>query len=141
LGSDPLGERQGRLAGHAFLVERSLGKRVAEALANHGFEVVRFAEHFAPDAPDEQWIERAAASHWVVLTKDSGLSRHPNERLAIRISGLRVFTLARAMWKSEDMAKAFIAAERRIARTLASHTGPFIARINKTGRILRVEDL
>lgn len=100
-----------------------------------------FTDHFKPDAPDEEWIMRAAEEGWVVLTKDSEIRRHPNERLAIKNSGLRVFTLTRGSWRSEEMSGAFIAAERRIVKTLKHHRGPFIARITKAGDISKLDIL
>jgi predicted nuclease of predicted toxin-antitoxin system len=136
VGNSPSG-----LERHTFLVERPLGKRVTIALREYGFVVVAFTDHFADGAPDEEWIAKAATEGWVVLTKDAAVRRRPNERLAIKNSGLRVFALTRGTWRSEEMSGAFIAAARRIKNLLKRKTGPFIARITKTGDISLVDDL
>jgi len=136
-----MGEPPSRLDRYTFLIERPLGKRVALALRENGFRVKMFTDHFLDGAPDVEWISRAANEGWVVLTKDSAIRRRPNERLAIQNSGLRVFTLTRGTWTADDMAHAFIAAGRRIAKTLKLHPGPFIARITKTGEISKMDDL
>lgn len=130
-----------RLSRYSFLVDRALGLRVALALRDRGFNIVMFGENFADGTPDEEWIRRAAQEGWVVLTKDSEIRRRPNERLAIQNSGLRVFTLARGTWKSEEMSAAFIAAERRIAKALKLHRGPFVARILRSGAFSKFDDL
>ena len=61
-----------------------------------GFVVEPFSAHFEEAAPDVEWINKAAAEEWVVLTKDSEIWRHPIERMAIQNSGLRVFSLTRS---------------------------------------------
>jgi len=114
---------------------------VTSALRDYGFVVQAFLDHFADGASDEEWITRAASEGWVVLTKDAGVRRKPNERLAIKNSGLRVFTLTRGNWRSEEMSGAFIAAARRIKNLLKRNAGPFIARITKAGVISLVDDL
>jgi PIN like domain len=126
---------------HTFLVERPLGKRVTAALREYGFVVVAFTDHFADGAPDEEWITRAAAERWVVLTKDAALRRRPNQRLAIKNSGLRVFTLTRGSWRSEEMSGAFTAAARKIRNLLNRNPGPFIARVTRSGDLSIVDNL
>ena len=127
MGNPPSG-----LERHTLLVERPLGKRVTLALREYGFTVIAFIDHFADGAPDEEWIQKAAAEEWVVLTKDAAVRRRPNERLAIRNLGLRVFTLTRGNWTSEEMSGAFIAAARRIKNLLKKKRGPFSARVTNT---------
>ena len=106
-----------------------------------GFAIEQFSDHFEEAAPDVEWIEKAAAEHWVVLTKDSEIRRHPIERMAIQNSGLRVFSLTRGNWTSQEMAQAFIAAATRIVNLLKKARGPFVARISKGGAITTISDL
>ena len=136
-----MGAPPGRLERYTFLVERSLGKRVAHALQEHGFTIVLFAEQFPDETPDEVWIARAAEEGWVVLTKDSEVRRRPNELLAIKTSGLRLFTLTRGTWTSDEMSAAFIAAARRIVKVLKQHNGPFIVRITRAGQVSKLYEL
>lgn len=136
-----MGNPPGGLESFTFLVERPLGKRVTIALRDHGFTVIAFTDHFTDGAPDEEWIVKAASERWVVLTKDAAVRRRPNERLAIRNSGLRVFTLTRGTWTSEQMSQAFITAARRIERVLKRYKGPFVARVTKSGEVSLVDEL
>ena len=136
-----MGARPSRLDRHTFLVERPLGKKVAVALRESGFVIELFSDHFEDAAPDVEWIKKAAAEGWVVLTKDSEIRRHPIERMAIQNSGLRIFSLTRGNWTSQEMAQAFIAAATRIVNLLKKTRGPFVARINKLGGITTVAEL
>jgi PIN like domain len=40
-----------------YFTDRDLGKRFPESLRSGGLTVERQADHFTPDAPDEEWLE------------------------------------------------------------------------------------
>jgi hypothetical protein len=52
-------------------------------------------DHFAEDAPDEEWLRDVGARGWVVLTKDKTIRRKTVEREAVRHASLALFTLTR----------------------------------------------
>jgi hypothetical protein len=55
----------------AFFVDRSLGRCVvADALRRAGEKVVVHDDVFAPDVFDEEWLRRAGAEGWIVLTNE-----------------------------------------------------------------------
>jgi predicted nuclease of predicted toxin-antitoxin system len=131
----PSGGTSKQLDDWTFLVEVSLGKRVAATLRESGLRVVAHNEVLAPDVSDTDWIQAAAKANWVVLTKDGEIQRKPNEVGAIMRSGLRVFVLSRGNWTAEEMAKAFILAATGMRKVLIAYDGAFIARITKSGGV------
>ena len=123
-----------------YFVERPLGKKVGLALREKGHRVVLHLDVFRDDSPDEQWIVRAAREGWVALGADVAVRWTPNLKRAIYISGLRLFNLTRNTWPAAVKAEAFIAAMPAIERLLRKRTGPFIATINKDGKVAGVYD-
>jgi predicted nuclease of predicted toxin-antitoxin system len=66
-----------------FFTDRDLRKQFAEILRSHGVTVERHADHYAPDTPDEEWLETAGRRGWIVLTHDRRMRYKPNERNAV----------------------------------------------------------
>ena len=127
-----------QLRQYTFFVERPLGKKVGTVLREHGLNVVLHLERFRDDADDEEWIARAAAEGWVAITGDGRVRWNPRQKLAIRVSGLRCFSLTGNHWTGPEKAQAITSALGRIAAILSSKPGPFVARINKAGEISSV---
>ncbi|HEV8586772.1 MAG TPA: hypothetical protein VGT02_17530 [Methylomirabilota bacterium] len=121
-------------------MEESLGKKLAQVLAEEGLKVITHVDN--PTLPrgidDTEWAQRAGSSGWVTISKDLATRYKPNEREAIVRAGARVFQFTGGNWTSAEMAAAFIAAKNRVARLLKGQPGPFIARINKKGEITKV---
>ena len=74
-----------------FLVDRSLGKSIAEGLRGSGLTVHSMADVYgekrAQRLPDEVWLRDAGQHDWVVLTKDDAIRRRPAERDALDRGG------------------------------------------------------
>lgn len=128
------------LESFTFLVEESLGKKLAGALTDQGLKAVTHVDN--PDLPrgvdDEQWAKEAGEAGWVTLTKDIETRYKPNEREAIVRHKAWVFQFGRGNWTGAQMIEAFTLAKRAIERLLNKQPGPFIARISKKGEITRV---
>lgn len=96
LTSSGRGRRQ-RTEKHTLFIDRSLGKSVASALDRFPwFRVVVMADVFQNDGQrvkDEQWLARAGAEGWIVLTQDARIWRREDERAAVLNHGVRVFCL------------------------------------------------
>jgi hypothetical protein len=83
-----------RLAALVFFIDRSLGGRViAEALRAAGAQVEIHDAHFAPDAPDVEWLATVGKQGWVVLSKDARIRRDAFEREALRSASVKAFFL------------------------------------------------
>jgi hypothetical protein len=66
-----------------YFTDRDLGKRFPEILAAAGLNVERHGDHFAPDTPDEVWLEKVGKRGWIALTHDRRIRYKPNERNAV----------------------------------------------------------
>ncbi len=66
-----------------YFTDRDLGKRFPDILESGGLKVERHADHFAPDTPDEVWLEEIGKRGWIALTHDRRIRYKPNERDAV----------------------------------------------------------
>ena len=111
-----------------FFTDRDLGKRFPEILAAAGLSVERHVDHFAPDCPDEDWLEVAGKRAWVAITHDSRIRYKPNELAAVvrhRVALLVVIGHA----PYPQLATHFVATLPKIAAFIADNTPPFIAKV------------
>jgi hypothetical protein len=128
------------LESFTFLVEESLGKKLARALVDQGLQAITHVDN--PDLPrgidDEQWAREAGVLGWVTLSKDIETRYKPNEREAIVRYKARVIQFTRGNWTSDMMIDAFNRARGALTKLLNKQPGPFIARIGKRGEITRL---
>ena len=68
---------------HVFFTDRDLGKQFPEILREAGLSVERHSDHFAPDRPDEEWLEAVGREGWIAITHDARIRYKPNERAAV----------------------------------------------------------
>jgi len=92
-------------------------------------------DHFRRDESDRVWLKEAGRRGWVVLTKDQRLRYRPLELAALRASNARVFVLTAGNLRGQEIAAVFRDALPAIAKVLNRRTGPFIARLSKSGEI------
>ena len=111
-----------------YFTDRDLGKRFPEILRSAGLTVERHADHFAPDAPDEEWLETVGKRGWIALTHDRRIRYKPNERDAVMRHGVALFVVVGAA-PFPELALAFVATARRVERFLLDHKRPFIAKV------------
>ena len=128
------------LESFTFLVEESLGKRLARALVEQGLKAITHVDN--PDLPrgidDEQWAKETGEAGWVTLAKDIETRYKPNEGEAIVRYKARVIQFTSGNWTSDQMTTAFTLAEKSIERLLNTQEAPFIARVSKKGEITRI---
>jgi predicted nuclease of predicted toxin-antitoxin system len=118
-----------------WFIDRSLGRRLVTELRSAGFLVEEHADHFAPDAPDAEWLGEAGRRGWVVLTKDKAVRRNALELAAIRESGVACFSLGRGDLKAEQMVVAFVAARPRMEKALRRFELPMTASVTASGHV------
>lgn len=120
----------------AFFLDRSLGTIVvATALRAKGVVVHSHNDHFAPDAPDEEWLTAAGSHGWVVLTKDEKIRHRELERDALIHAQVRAFILVSGNLTGSQMAEAFVKALPKMLRFVAQHDPPFIAKVFRNGGV------
>ena len=61
-----------------------------------GLTVERHADHFAPDTPDEEWLETVGKRGWIALTHDRRIRYKPNERDAVIRHNVALFAVVGA---------------------------------------------
>jgi predicted nuclease of predicted toxin-antitoxin system len=108
---------------------------VATALRTAGVEVEIHDDHFAQNATDAHWLAVVGQRNWVVLTKDDRIRYHPAELQALRQASVAAFILTAKNLTGPEMAAAFVAALPGIHKTLASQSRPFVAAVDRHGRI------
>lgn len=124
-----------------FFIDRCLGsKRIAEALRRAGITVEVHSDHFAPAAPDIDWLPEVGKRGWVVLTKDANIGKRNLEKIAVTRAGIKMFTLASQNLSGDDMVAIFQKAIVPMQEFVRKNPAPFIAKIYKDGRIDRWRD-
>jgi predicted nuclease of predicted toxin-antitoxin system len=124
-----------------FFIDRALGKNlVANALRNAGALVEVHDDHFAPDAPDTDWLPEVSQRGWIVLTRDARIGLNILEQVAIASSEARVFVVSIDNATGDDMAKALTQALPKMERLTQSHRAPFIAKVYEFGKVRMWKD-
>jgi predicted nuclease of predicted toxin-antitoxin system len=118
-----------------FFIDWCLGKSVANALSKAGAQVEQHSDHFAPEAPDVEWLPVVTEQDWVVLTKDENIGREPREVEAIARAGARVFILVSGNLTRQQMADLFVEVLPKLEKFNQGNQPPFIAKIYKDGRV------
>ncbi|KAB2318673.1 hypothetical protein F8A86_09880 [Betaproteobacteria bacterium SCN1] len=78
-----------------LFVDRCAWSRLlGEALDKLGAPYIAHHQRFAPDAPDEAWLEVAGREGWIVITRDKHIRRRPAELDAFRTHQVTVFVFA-----------------------------------------------
>ncbi|MGI8795836.1 MAG: hypothetical protein ACR2IR_04495 [Acidimicrobiia bacterium] len=117
-----------------YLVDRSLGKRVVpQALRGAGRIVHTLAEVFGSreeSVTDEEWIARAGAEGWVVLTKDKRIRTKQAEREVVRRHRVRLFCVTKGGLTGDDQAQRLVDNLARIER-VARRPGPYIYAVHE----------
>ena len=85
---------------YTYFIDRALGKSIGEALQKIGVKIEFHHAHFAPDAPDTQWLPIVSQRVWIVLTKDVNIGRNILEVQQIARYQAQVFVLVSGNTKS-----------------------------------------
>lgn len=122
--------------GTVFFIDRSLGvEPIRNKLVEAGVAVEIHDDHFKRDEEDRVWLQEVGKRGWVILTKDQRLRYRPLEIAALRSSKARVFVLVAGNLRGFEIAAVFHEALPRILKTLNKYSGPFVARLTKSGQI------
>ena len=123
-----------------WFLDYQLGRRiVADALRAHGQIVHIHRDHFAPDAPDEEWLTGVGQHGWIVLTKDRMIQRRPVEREALIRANIRAFVLVAKATNGQENASIFVSALAAMTRYAEQHPPPFIVKVYRDGRLTPVD--
>lgn len=119
-----------------FFVDRSMGRKLAEALRAAGFLAVTHDSIFSDHAtPDPVWLERAGREGWLVLTKDKLIRKRPLERQALIEARVRAFVFSGGNMSGIEMAETIVGCAAKLLRVAAKTKPPFVARISGSGDV------
>jgi hypothetical protein len=111
-----------------FFTDRDLGARFPDILSVAGLNVRRHKELFAPDCPDDVWLEAIGKEGWIAVSHDTRIRYKPNELAAVVRHGVRLLiVIGKAPFP--ELAKHFVATVPRITEFVAQHPAPWIAKV------------
>ena len=113
-----------------FFTDRDLGKQFPARLRTAGLVVERHADHFAPNAPDTDWLPAVGQRGWIVITHDERIRYKANELAAVvqhRVAMLLVVGHA----PYAVLAEHFVHTLARIEAFVAAHAPPYIAKVHR----------
>ena len=119
-----------------FFLDRNFGNfKIVEALRDSGYQVEIHDDHLDTKAPDEEWIKFVSKRGWLAITKDKRIKYRASEIYAIREYGARVLVVRAKNTTGEDVAAILLKSYHRIQRFAAKTKPPFIAGIDRSGKI------
>lgn len=111
-----------------YFTDRDLGNQFPAILKAAGLIVERHADHFAHDAPDEEWLAAVGGRKWVALTHNSRIRYTPNEKEAVIAYNVRLLVIVGHAPYS-ILARSFVATRPKVESFLSAHEPPFIAKV------------
>lgn len=118
-----------------LFLDRSLGGiKVPGLLRDAGLRLITLSEHYGipadEDVADEEWLELAGTSGWVVFMKDARIRYNTAEREAVERFSVRCFCLSNQSLNGQAMAERFLAHLDAIAEA-SREPGPFIYAVHQ----------
>ena len=95
-------------------------------------------DHFAIDAPDEEWIRSVAGRGWIAVTKDRNIRYRTHEMNSIRDSAARVIVIRMKAATGEAIAEVRCRSMPRIARFVAATPAPFVVALTSNGALRQI---
>ena len=92
-------------------------------------------DHLAQDAPDDEWISLAGQARWVVITKDKHIRHRASELEAVKAHSARVVVIRVKNATATDIADVLVKGRHRISRFAARTPAPFVAGIDRYGKV------
>jgi PIN like domain len=115
-----------------FFTDRDLGRQFPAILRAAGVRLERHDDHFGPDTPDEEWIGEIGRRGWIAVSRDARIRYSPLALSVLMETGTQLFVLVGKL-TTVEAAEAFLKRREKIAETVASERGPFIAKIRRDG--------
>ena len=111
-----------------FFTDRDLGARFPDILLAAGLAVRRHRELFAPDCPDEVWLEAVSRKGWIAVSHDTRIRYKPNELAAVVRHRVRLLVIiGKAPYP--QLARHFVATGPKVAEFVEQHAAPWIAKV------------
>jgi len=128
-----------RLRSLTFFLDYQIGRYVvADALRKAGASVEVHIDHFAPAAPDLEWIPEVGKRGWVLITRDANIRRNPLERAAYVAAGVRGFVVTGKDMGGPDLAALLVRSLRGMVNRAAGRSGPLLFTISLGGTFTKL---
>lgn len=111
-----------------FFTDRDLGKQFPAVLAQAGLAVHRHDQHFAPNTPDEAWLQVVGQRGWIALTHDRRIRYKPNELAAVMAHRVALIVVVGRVPFAE-LAQSFVASRSVTEAFITDHAPPYIAKL------------
>lgn len=116
-----------------FIDRCAWSRLLGEALDKIGANYIAHHQRFAPNAPDEAWLEVAGREGWVVLTRDKHIRRRPAELEAFQTHKVTVFVLAAGNVSAAETAELITRLYDKIQRLAAQAQPPVMVGVTRSG--------
>jgi hypothetical protein len=111
-----------------YFTGRDLGKQFPAILRASGLTVERHHDHFAPNAPDEEWLRTAGEHGWIAISHDKRIRHKPNELAAVMMHQVALLVVVgKALFP--ELARSFVATRASIERFMTRHAPPYIVKV------------
>jgi predicted nuclease of predicted toxin-antitoxin system len=117
-----------------FFIDRNAGISTDE-LKNMGLNVERHDDHFPQNATDIEWLAKCGENNWVIISGDKNIKRNNVEKTVLLNSCVAAFFFTSGEITKEKQVEIISKGLKRIANILASQKKPFIARLDKEGKV------
>jgi len=122
-----------------LFLDRNLGKNIVSArLRAEGVDVEVHDDHFAIDAPDEEWISAVSRRGWVAVTRDRNIRYRTHEMNSIQNSAARVIVIRMKTATGEMIAEVLSRSMAGIARFAAATPAPFMVAVTSNGALWQI---
>lgn len=119
-----------------LFVDRDTWSRALDgALREAGIPFVAYRDHFAPNAPDVEWVAEVGRRRWIVVTRDQAIRRRPNELAAVRVAGLHLFALTSGNLSAGETAALVVKAWPRMKDAAAATPPPALWSVTRAGDV------
>jgi hypothetical protein len=118
-----------------FFFDRSVGRKVPEALKLLGADVVKHDDFFGQRTLDDQWLVAAAQNGWTVITKDKRIRFNEAERRAIWDARVGCFVLLSPKLNRWTMAQLLLKVWEQLEEIAAREPRPFVYGVHADGSV------
>jgi hypothetical protein len=108
---------------------------LAEGLKEIGLNIEKHDDHFEQNTLDITWLEKCGEMNWVVISSDKTIKKNFLEKEALMKSNLASFFFTSASLTSDQQIEIIKKGLKRIVNILSSNKRPFIARLDKEGKV------
>src|SRR6266700_6040938 len=117
-----------------IFIDRSISKRVAEALKCVRDDVRWLEDEFLHDTPDPAWLREVGQRGWLVVTRDKKVRSRPGERQSIIDNKVGCFCLTQRSNPTKwEYLKLIVSTLDKMESRFTETERPFIFGISKDG--------